>query len=390
MDITNRNLWSAFIGEAKANRLYIAYGIKAMEEGHPEVAQVFFEIAGAETVHAIGHLKAVGAMKSTLENLRLVVQEEQYEGQEMYPRFIDQARKDKRPAAVAAFELAMSRENVHMTAFTEALRGLEGKLDRAGALPPAPKAPPSPSAAASAAVSRADAEVSGEKARIVRLERIREIVFGMQDGVVSTMSVAASVMAATGRTAPTLAAAVATGVAGMISMAGGSLLGSQAEKELHEGELKREAIEIAEKPEEEMAELIEVYLREGFTRAQAETMARKIAENAELWLKTMAEKELGISIEATRERDPWKDAATMGASFLLGSALSALPYLVLYGRAVVIASVSFSLALLFLLGYAKGSVTRADPWKSGFQVLAIGLLAALIGYGIGRLVPGAA
>ena len=47
MTRTERNLWSAFLGEAKANRLYTAYALKALDEGLPEVAQVFMEAAGA-------------------------------------------------------------------------------------------------------------------------------------------------------------------------------------------------------------------------------------------------------------------------------------------------------------------------------------------------------
>ena len=67
MDKTARNLWVAFLEEAKANRMYTAFGIRAMEENHPEIAQLFLEVAGAETAHAISHLKVVGQVKSTLE-----------------------------------------------------------------------------------------------------------------------------------------------------------------------------------------------------------------------------------------------------------------------------------------------------------------------------------
>ena len=74
MNKTNRNLWTAFIGEAKANRIYTAYAIKAMEEGLPEIAQIFLEVAGAETAHALSHLNAMEEVKSTYENLKHVVE----------------------------------------------------------------------------------------------------------------------------------------------------------------------------------------------------------------------------------------------------------------------------------------------------------------------------
>src|SRR5437667_11229818 len=52
---TNRNLWMAFVEEAKANRVYIAYGKRAVEEGHPEIAEAVWEVSGAEAAHALGH-----------------------------------------------------------------------------------------------------------------------------------------------------------------------------------------------------------------------------------------------------------------------------------------------------------------------------------------------
>ena len=100
MDKTKQNLWTAFLGEAKANRVYTAFAIKAMDEGHPEVAQLFWEVAGSETAHAVSHLRALGEVKSTLENLRLVVHEESYESGRMYPKMIEEAKAAGRQDAV--------------------------------------------------------------------------------------------------------------------------------------------------------------------------------------------------------------------------------------------------------------------------------------------------
>ena len=70
---TERNLWNAIISEAMALLKYNAYAAKAMEEGHPEIAQIFQETAGAENIHGINHLRTASAIKSTLENLKTVV-----------------------------------------------------------------------------------------------------------------------------------------------------------------------------------------------------------------------------------------------------------------------------------------------------------------------------
>ena len=66
MTNTERNLWNAIVGEAMALLKYNAFAAKAMEEGHPEIAQIFQEIAGAENIHGINHLKTVGGIKSSL------------------------------------------------------------------------------------------------------------------------------------------------------------------------------------------------------------------------------------------------------------------------------------------------------------------------------------
>ena len=81
-------------------------------------------------------------------------------------------------------------------------------------------------------------------------------------------------------------------------MGTGSYLSSKAEKELHLAEIEREALEIDAKPEEEMAELIEIYRHEGLTLEEAERLAERVASDRGLWLKTLAEKELGLSTDS--------------------------------------------------------------------------------------------
>lgn len=131
MSQTDDNLMTAAKGEAFARLKYMAFAQQALEEGYPELAQLFEEAAGAETVHGITHLKALGFVKSTLENLKGAVEGEQDEIDEMYPKMIQEA-EDERPnnlvAAVKAFEVAMKREEAHHQMFTDALDELEQEL----------------------------------------------------------------------------------------------------------------------------------------------------------------------------------------------------------------------------------------------------------------------
>jgi len=136
-----------------------------------------------------------------------------------------------------------------------------------------------------------------------------------------------------------------------------------------------------------MAELLAIYIQEGFSREQAEEMVLKISQDKDLFLRTLAEKELGISVEGTEEKAPWKDALTMGVAFFIGAMLSVLPYMFLGVTWAIPASIALSLVLLFVLGVVKARVTRTNEWVSGLEVVAVGLSAALIGYALGRWIP---
>ena len=76
MTKTDKNLWSAIVSEALAYLKYNAYAHRALEEGHPEVAQVFQEVAGAETIHGMNHLRGSGGLDTTTVNLRTVTEGE--------------------------------------------------------------------------------------------------------------------------------------------------------------------------------------------------------------------------------------------------------------------------------------------------------------------------
>ncbi|HXG42576.1 MAG TPA: VIT1/CCC1 transporter family protein [Dehalococcoidia bacterium] len=386
MDRTQRNLWSAFLGEAKANRMYLAYALKALEEGHPEVAQVFMEAAGAETVHALSHLRVLGEVRSTLENLRAVTEGEAYEFETMYPRFVREAEDDGRPDAAESFRLALEGEREHLKRFRAALQHLERKTGQKAPAPPRPSAVvqemPAPEVVS---LPQAAQEVLTEKQRIARLARIREVIFGMQDGLVTAATVGPAVAGATATGSTVIVAGLAAVLGGTLSMSAGSFLGSRAERQVQEAELAREAWEIENRPEEEMAELIEIYRLEGFTYDQAREMAERVAADKGLWLKTMAEKELGLSSETLPE--PSKDALAMGASYLGGGVLPIIPYFFAAGAVAVAASIAIAVAALFAIGAVKGLLVRRNPLLSGAEVTAVGGIVAVAAYFLGRIAP---
>ena len=120
MNTTETNLQQAITGESRARLKYTAFAMQAMQEGHPEVAQLFLEAAGAETIHGISHLRVAGGITSTREHLDEAANGEDDEIEEMYPRFIREAEEDGRTDAAASFRLALEREKHHRAMFKEA------------------------------------------------------------------------------------------------------------------------------------------------------------------------------------------------------------------------------------------------------------------------------
>lgn len=131
MTKTEENLKKAIAGEAKARLEYMAFAMKAMEEGYPEFAQLFMEAAGAETIHGIGHMKAAGEIGTTFDNLNESANGEDYEIEEMYPQFIRDAETDARSDAKASFSLALERERHHREMFKEAFENIQAKVSTA-------------------------------------------------------------------------------------------------------------------------------------------------------------------------------------------------------------------------------------------------------------------
>ncbi|MHC4061265.1 MAG: rubrerythrin family protein [Planctomycetota bacterium] len=126
---TSDNLQQAFAGESQANRKYLAFAKKAEADGYPMVAKVFRAAAEAETVHAHAHLRAMGGIRSTEENLQEAVKGESFEFNQMYPDYVKQARDDDAKAALVSFQNAMAVEQVHHSLYIEALKSVQAGGD---------------------------------------------------------------------------------------------------------------------------------------------------------------------------------------------------------------------------------------------------------------------
>jgi len=121
---TEKNLKEAFAGESQANRTYLAFAKKAEEEGFKQVAKLFRAAAEAETVHAHSHMRALGRIKNTKENLQEAIAGETHEFKEMYPEMLAKAKKESLKQAEISFDYANQVEKIHASLYENALANL--------------------------------------------------------------------------------------------------------------------------------------------------------------------------------------------------------------------------------------------------------------------------
>ena len=126
---TAENLEAAFAGESQANRKYLAFSRKAEGDGFPQIAKLFRSAAEAETVHAHAHLRVMGGIGTTAENLQAAIDGEGHEFREMYPGFLAEAESEGNRPAVASFRNALAVEEIHHGLYSRALESLRAGSD---------------------------------------------------------------------------------------------------------------------------------------------------------------------------------------------------------------------------------------------------------------------
>ena len=123
------DLKAAFAGESQAHVKYLIFGDKAEKEGHDNVARLFRAASYAEQIHATSHLRTMGGIGSTVENLTEAIGGETYEVDEMYPTFVAVADLQGEKAAVRSHTWALEAEKVHADLYTKAKAAVEAGQD---------------------------------------------------------------------------------------------------------------------------------------------------------------------------------------------------------------------------------------------------------------------
>lgn len=230
------------------------------------------------------------------------------------------------------------------------------------------------------------AHLDDERRKSALLGEIREAIFGAQDGLVSTLAVVSTVAGATADRYPVLVAGIASGLAGIFSMAAGEYIGSKSQREIFDAQIVDEREEVHQRPGEAEAEVAFMFEEDGLPREKARRIARVMAEHPDVLLKTMVEKELGLTVEEGGG-SALQGALVMGAAFGLGSIPPILPHVFVENGIAVVASVAATLAVLFGIGVVKSRWTHRSWWASGLEILFIGAVAGIAGYFFGSILP---
>ncbi len=216
-------------------------------------------------------------------------------------------------------------------------------------------------------------------------ERVRDIVIGMSDGLTVPFALAAGLSGIANSTAIVISGGLAEIAAGSIAMGLGGYLAARSDAEHYTTERATEQREVETIPENEVAEVQQVFLSYGLEKEQSTLVANALRLRPEAWIDFMMRFELGL--EKPDPQRALSSALTIGLSYIAGGLIPLAPYFLIHttGSALVY-SVVFTLLALFIFGYVKGRFTGTRPFRSALQTTLIGGLAAAVAFGLAKLI----
>ncbi|HEX9243559.1 MAG TPA: VIT1/CCC1 family protein [Anaeromyxobacter sp.] len=212
---------------------------------------------------------------------------------------------------------------------------------------------------------------------------IRAAIFGMNDGLLSNLSLILGVAGA-GMAPKTV---VVTGFAGLLagafSMAAGEYTSVASQRDLLTRQVELEKREIAEAPEEEAAELALIFKQKGLSTEQASRTAAELLKNPESAADSLVREELGLDPGALGS--PRAAALSSFAMFAVGAVIPIVPFLLATGNVAVAAATALAFLVLAGVGGLVGFLSGTSLWLSAGRMVGLAALAAGVTYAIGRL-----
>lgn len=233
----------------------------------------------------------------------------------------------------------------------------------------------------------------GSPARIADIESrhrvrsggmLRAATFGVNDGLVSNLSLVMGIAGGTGNAKLVLLAGVAGLFAGAFSMGTGEWISVRSQRELYEREIEIERQELAAFPEEEQEELALIYRAKGIEPEAASRLAERIMLRPTAAIDTLAREELGL--DPGDLASPWTAAFSSFIAFAFGAVIPVLPYMFGSGAAALLAAALAAGAMLAIVGLSISVLTGRNAFVAAFRMLAVGAVSAGVTYAIGKAV----
>ena len=211
---------------------------------------------------------------------------------------------------------------------------------------------------------------------------IREIVFGIEDGMVSTLGAVTGIAVGSQDHFTVVLAGVVIIAVESISMGIGSYISNLSEADVLKRKLYEEKQEINDFPYEEKQELVDIYISDGWPKTLAGQMAEVASKDKKLMLHEMAHHELNVSPNAKHHL--WRNGAFMFIAYVFGGLIPLFAYFILPISIAIKISTIITLLGLFILGASTTKYTKGSWLKMGTRVFILGGVALLAGYLIGR------
>lgn len=216
---------------------------------------------------------------------------------------------------------------------------------------------------------------------------IREVVFGVQDGILTTLGIITGVGVAENERSAVFISGFLALLAGALSMGVGEYLGRKSEREVVAATIAMEKDEMAADPQAEFAEQVAYYKLKGFSADEAHMIVRRLTQHPEIYLYEMVRDEFGIDPRVAEEPG-LRGPVSMAISYAIGSLIPILAFLLpLSMHASTIASLAFAALGLFAVGYYAGTLSSRNPLLKGLEIVAFGCAIFAISFLAGHYIP---
>jgi VIT1/CCC1 family predicted Fe2+/Mn2+ transporter len=216
-------------------------------------------------------------------------------------------------------------------------------------------------------------------------ENVRDVVFGLEDSLVSTLGTITGVAVGTHDAFIVILTGIVLVFVEAISMAAGSYLSSRSAADLYAERAKQDHARVLHERVSDLESLSELFRRKGFSKSEVTIALEAIGRERKVWLKEVARCE--YRYVPNTSSTPVIAAFFMGGFYLLGGFFTFLPYVVLPMNLAIPSAIVITLVALFAVGVLKAKLTGTNPLRSGLEMFVVSTSAAAIGYGLGVVVP---